>query len=393
MADGNPIVLLAVRHFLPAYKSGGPVRTLQAMVEKLHANYSFKIVALDRDEGDRAPFGSIDKNRWNVVGPAQVRYFSPGWGAPFSLLRLLRTTPFDILYLNSIFDPIFTLAPLLARRAGFIPNKPVMIAPRGECSPGALAEKSLKKVVFLRIARLFGFYKELVLHASTETERSEIENALGGDPSKNHLTIRIARNLASDQPNDPPAARRPKSKGKLNAVFVSRVAPKKNLLAAIEILGGVKREVALHIYGPISDSAYWRRCQEATGRRRGSARIEYKGDLPHKSVLATLAQYDVFLLPTLGENFGHAILESLLAGCPPVISDQTPWRGLREKRAGWDLPLQAPERFVEVLQAVADMDEETHQLWRQGAKALGLAAMNDERALNDNKKLFAALLP
>ena len=39
----------------------------------------------------------------------------------------------------------------------------------------------------------------------------------------------------------------------------------------------------------------------------------------------TFAQYDGFILPTLGENFGHVIAESLSAGCPVICSQHTPW--------------------------------------------------------------------
>jgi glycosyltransferase involved in cell wall biosynthesis len=361
------------------------------MVENLGASYQFKILALDRDDGDPAPFASIRKHEWNQVGQAQVRYLSPGWKAPFSLMALLRKTKFDILYLNSFFDPVFTLTPLLARRFRLIPAKPVVIAPRGEFSAGALAQKPLKKSVFLKLDQFLGLYKNTVLHASTELEKSEIQKALGCGQHGNHLMVRIALNMSLHRLDEIPSRALAKMPRKLNAVFVSRVVAKKNLLTAIEIMAAVRGDVSFHIYGPLGDSNYWEKCQRAMRQCGASVRVEYKGALAHEKVLETLAGYDVFVLPTLGENFGHVILESLLAGCPAVISDQTPWRGLREKKAGWDLPLQTQDRFVEVLQRVAEMDEEAHRMWRQGARALGVAAVQDARVLDDNKKLFVDL--
>jgi len=406
MSKAKPIVLLPVRYFLPAFKAGGPVRTLKAMVEYLGVTHEFKILALDRDLGERSPFPSIRKNEWNQVGLAKVRYFPPSLMLPFGLVRTLRKTEFDILYFNSFFDPMFTLAPLLARRLGLLPDKPVIIAPRGELSPGALAQKRLKKLIFLKIAWCLGLYQNAILHASTDLEKGEIEKALAwsrGDlvdtpegrvarnpVSADQLEIRVARDMAS---GEPAAAnlRKTKAPGKLNAVFISRVSPKKNLMAAIEMVARVRGDVSLHIYGPIDDSGYWQKCQQVIEQCGDSVRVEYKGALAHEGVLDTLARYDTFVFPTLGENFGHVILESLLAGCPVVMSDQTPWRDLPAKHAGWDLPLQAPDRFVEVLQALADMGEEAHRPWREGAKALGLATLNDERVLSDNEQLFADL--
>ena len=406
MPKPKPIVLLPVRYFLPAYKAGGPVRTLKAMVEYLSDTHQFKILALDRDLGERSPFPSIRLNEWNQAGLAKVRYFPPNLMLPFRLVRTLRNSEFNILYLNSFFDPMFTLVPLLARRLGLVPDKPVIVAPRGELSPGALAQKRLKKLIFLKIASLLGLYRNAILHASTDLEKGDIRKALGwqrgdlpGKPkgsiahkplSVNKLEIRVARDLASGGPAaDNP--RKTKAPGRLNAVFLSRVSPKKNLMAAVEMLHGVRGDVSLHIYGPIDDSGYWQKCQQVINQCGDSVRVEYKGAVAHERVLDTLARYDAFVFPTLGENFGHVILESLLAGCPVVTSDQTPWQDLPAKNAGWDLPLRVPDRFVEVLQALADMGEEEHRRWREGAKVLGQAAQNDERALSDNEKLFADL--
>ena len=59
----------------------------------------------------------------------------------------------------------------------------------------------------------------------------------------------------------------------------------------------------------------------------------------------SLAKNDLFFFPAHGENYGHVIAEAMAAGCPVLISDQTAWRNLEEKGAGWDLPLDAPGRF------------------------------------------------
>jgi hypothetical protein len=40
---------------------------------------------------------------------------------------------------------------------------------------------------------------------------------------------------------------------------------------------------------------------------------------------------------------------------------------LQEHHAGWDLPLSDENGFVQVLQQVADMDDETFQQWSTGA--------------------------
>ena len=63
------------------------------------------------------------------------------------------------------------------------------------------------------------------------------------------------------------------------------------------------------------------------------------GEAAHRDLQRRLSTYDVMILPTLGENFGHIIVEAWAAGCPVLISDRTPWRQLTSQGLGWDVPL------------------------------------------------------
>jgi glycosyltransferase involved in cell wall biosynthesis len=80
------------------------------------------------------------------------------------------------------------------------------------------------------------------------------------------------------------------------------------------------------------------------------------GLLAHGDVPRTLLEYHGLLLPTETENFGHAIVEAMQSGVVPIISDQTPWRHLREHCAGWDIDLRQPDLFREAVQQLHAMD-------------------------------------
>ena len=77
--------------------------------------------------------------------------------------------------------------------------------------------------------------------------------------------------------------------------------------------------------------AYWEKCQRIIDDLPENIQVKYNGTIGHEKVVREMASHDLFFLPTLGENFGHVIFEALAAGCPILISDQTPWRNL-EKR-------------------------------------------------------------
>ena len=61
-------------------------------------------------------------------------------------------------------------------------------------------------------------------------------------------------------------------------------------------------------------------------------------------------------LPTTGENFGHAILESFINSRPVIISDKTPWKGLHNLHVGFDLPLDNPDNFSRTIDLMANIN-------------------------------------
>ena len=83
--------------------------------------------------------------------------------------------------------------------------------------------------------------------------------------------------------------------------------------------------------------------------------VEYKGLIDHEEVIDTFSDYDAFLFPTLSENYGHVIAESLSAGCPVIISDQTPWTPVNEKGAGWAMALSDEDGYISVMRRLATM--------------------------------------
>ncbi len=373
-----------VGYYLPGYKAGGPIRTLANMVDRLGDEFEFKIVTADRDFGDTKPYPGIRIDGWNSVGKAEVFYMSPKKRSLSDFKRLLCSTEYDILYLNSFFSPHFTIKPLLLRRLGLIPDRPLIIAPRGEFSPGALGLKSLKKLVYITAARAFGLYKGAVWQASSEHEETDIRQWFGSN-----ARIIIAPNLppvinAADEPK----AVKGKTKGCLKIIFLSRISRMKNLDGALDMLKGLKGKVEFNIYGPLEDKLYWAECQRIIRGLPKNIKVKYRGSIAHDKVGAVMREHDLFLFPTLGENFGHVILEVFCAGCPILISDQTPWRDLEKKGVGWDLPLSKPEMFQEVLQKCVDMNDEEHVKWSKRAMEYGIRVTKDDGVVAQNRKLF-----
>ena len=82
------------------------------------------------------------------------------------------------------------------------------------------------------------------------------------------------------------------------------------------------------------------------------------GECNSEKVPETFAEYDVFLFPTLGENFGHVISESLLGGCLPIISDNTPWIDLEKNNSGRVIPISDEIEYIKAINFYYSMSDQ-----------------------------------
>lgn len=384
MVNEKRSILVLADYYLPGYKAGGPIRTLVNMVDRIGDEFQFKIVTADRDFKDYAAYPGVTIDHWNRVGKADVFYMSPKRQSLKEFKKILCSTECDVVYLNSFFSPHFTIKPLLLRWLRLIPDKSLILAPRGEFSSGALALKSFKKYIYISAAKVLGLYRDVLWQASSEYEEKDICYWFG-DCAK----IVIAPNIPSSITGlTPTLSNHKKIAGKLKIVFLSRITRKKNLCSALRMLVNLKGEVQFNIYGPLEDLNYWAECNRIINLLPNNIRVQYMGAINHDQVSTVIRKYDLFFLPTLGENFGHVILEALADGCPVLISDQTPWRDLEKEGVGWDLPLNCMERFQEVLQKCIDMNEQEYNILSKRAYKFGLKIVEDKTALDLNRKLF-----
>ena len=388
----KPKILTFVGFYLPGYKAGGPLRTIANMVDHLGDDFEFWIVTSDRDLGDTKAYPGLLLDQWLTHGNARVFYLSPKNKTVEGLANVIKNTPHDVLYLNSFFDPVFTLKPLLARFRSKFHRRPLVLAPRGEFSPEALKIRGAKKSVYMFIGKLLGLYKGVTWQASSEHEAEDIRNALGVADSE----IFIASDLPSKTVNRASVVSNSNgcvaSRGVVRIVFLSRISPMKNLDYALRILACVRARVIFDIYGPIEDFDYWQECQELVGKLSSHVEVHYRGAVAPSEVSATFAQYDLFLFPSRGENYGHVIAESLEVGTSVLISDRTPWRNLAADGLGWDLALTEMGKFVEVIEGLALKNSEERKKMRHLVKSRACERLLDPAALASTRELFLGCL-
>lgn len=116
--------------------------------------------------------------------------------------------------------------------------------------------------------------------------------------------------------------------------------------------------------------------------------VVHEGSVDPLEIVPTLAQHDLFLFPTRGENFGHVIHEALRAGLPLLISDQTPWNLLEKRGVGWNLSLADPCAFAERIQRLAGFDDTEYLQRCNRARALAAEMSDSTSILEDNRHMF-----
>ena len=376
----NKKILILCDYYLPGYKSGGGMRTVVNMVDRLKNKYDFFIITRDHDgKLDRQQYTSVNINQWNDVRGAKVFYLSKDKLKISKLHELISNVKPNVIYSNSYFATL-TLYFLILKRLKVIKQINIILAPCGELSDGALQLNSAKKTAFIQLANLSNLFRNIIWKASSELEKEEIELVKGSGGEIYIAPDMLPRTIFEDYNSN---IKPQKSSGEVKMIFLSRFMKKKNFKWLLENLSVIKGRLEIDVYGPLEDARYWSQCQRIIETFPKNIKIRAKGPVPHEEVLATLAKYHFFIMPTLGENFGHIFLESLAAGCPLIISDRTPWLNLEERNIGWDLSLDEPDKWVETLNQCINLDQSGYSKLSNNARNFAITILNDKKYEED----------
>ncbi|MGO1544576.1 MAG: glycosyltransferase family 4 protein [Gulosibacter sp.] len=304
--------------FPPAYRGGGPIQTLVALLHAATDETDARVVCLNADLGDNSPL-TKHPNRW------QAAYGTTVWYATPRLLPILKAQRAvikhhhpELVYINSFFDSEFSVLPQILRKLGQWHNATFMLAPRGELHSGALAIKSGKKRAFIRMYKFFRLHHGVIWHASTEIEANEIRREFGNNVrivvKENETSLPITAHVRS-----------PRQPGPCRFVFLSRLVENKGLHIVLAALQQLDEPVSLDVYGGYEDAAYEARCAALLDALPPHVTVTMHGAVDRERALHALQSADATLLPTVTENFGHVIAEALSQSSPVFCGKNTPW--------------------------------------------------------------------
>ncbi len=367
----RPVVLVAIDWYLPAYKAGGPIRSISNVVATLGEDIDFRIVCGDRDLGENTPL-PVEMNQWQSSDKAQILFLPQSNWTRARWSEVLAQVQPDRLYLNSLYSAPFSRLPWKVARSMGIPTT---LAPRGMLGAGALSVKPIRKKAWLWMQTLTGSYRDIRWHASTHQEAQEIKTWFP------KADICVALNLPV--PFDPiPIHREP---GLIRILSVGRIHPIKNYGFGLDVAASLAANgtrVQYRIVGPMESPTEYERLKN----RKTSVDLEFTGPVPPTETRDHFGWADLVLVPSFNENFGHSVAEAVAVARPVIVSDKTAWSSMNHSTNVRCLPLKKT-KWQDAATDLLEMDE--NELLH-GSENTHRRCLLDHAHIADQKELFTS---
>ena len=369
----KPRILVLSDWYSPAYKAGGPIRSIASMIALCQGEIAFHVLCRNTDWMESHAM-NVPADKWLEKEHHRVKYLS---GA--HLINVLREIMGDrdrTVYFNGIYSPLYNALPLLF--CLLINRKRVIVSPRGMLNPNAISLKSAKKRALLKAFKYFGIERKVVFHTASAKETRHL---LEQFPDVLPQAIMEVANVPA-VPNEDPGELRHRDR----YLSVGRISRVKNTHVLIEaFLDSGLEGGHLDVVGTTDDRDYYSECESLASRHSG---IQLIGGRDPGSLQKLYMESGFFCLATSGENFGHAIVEALASGTPVIISDQTPWSDLQAAGAGWVVPLDQRDQWAKVFRETARLDERAYSAMSAAAKKYVRSKFNIDELRQQYKALF-----
>ena len=335
-------------YFKPGIFGGGPIRSLEGIINKLQSKYNFKVICSSHDAFRNNDYTNVLINLWNKFDEYDC-YYCQDKNYNFQFIKkIIKSSDNKIFYFNSLFNFKFTLLPIIIIKL-FAKESKIIISPSGELNENAIKIKKLKKIIYLFFFKLI--FRNINWHI---TNHYEVSNFRKYFKSKN---LFIAPKLNKLIPIKDKKVK--KNADELNVVFISRITEIKNIEYAIDIISKMDKKITFKIYGPIETKQYFKKVMDKINKIK-TQNVSYEGEVSNEKANKIFQENHLFLFPTKNENYGHVIFESIYNLCPVLISKNTPWSALEHNYFGYDLDLDNKTLFIEKINYFFKMNQESY---------------------------------
>lgn len=363
---GEPLktILIFTDWYHPGFRAGGPVQSVYNLASMLSRHFDVRVVTRNTDMNSTAPYPGIEPNAWvKIAENHSVQYLDAEHSTRKYIRSLVKANKENIMLINGLFSFKFSLLPTWY--AVSLGARHCFIAVRGMLHNSALSVKPVKKQVFLAFARGYGLYRHATLLATGEKEVAEIKQSLG------NVRVQQAPNIPL-LPMENFDDRRPfrDEQGRLRLLFLGRIAQEKNPIGLLRALKLVDEPCVATFCGTSVDEEYVARFEREKKELPRHIESIHILEMPHEEIGKLLDASDVMVLPSLGENFGHAIFESFVHAVPVIIGNNTQWTGIKELKAGFEVEPENAQQVAGAIKFFAGISKDEYLEWRKGSFAM-----------------------
>lgn len=294
----------------------------------------------------------------------------------------------DIVHLHAVWQP----DNLRFARACLNAGTPYVVSIHGMLDDWTIAQKHLKKRLFLALGGGRFLARAAAIHTTAEAERDQARKWIGGAHAE---VVPLLFDLAdfADLPGASPAiAKFPQiDRDVPRLLFLSRVHEKKGvhrLLRAAAILRDRGVPFQLLIAGT-GDEPYVSRVRALRDQLELQNHAEFLGFVSGIEKVSLYQASTLFVLPTSQENFGFVYFEALASGCPVVTTKGTDTWPEIEQSGGGVIASGEPEPFADAIGSLlAEGDGAIHERGRR-ARRWTLDYFQPERIVAAYEALYA----
>jgi glycosyltransferase involved in cell wall biosynthesis len=309
----RPAVLHAVASFTE--RDGGPARYISELCGELAARGRPVTILTVRPPGiDLMP----------VPEGVSVVALPAGAGRTVSAAAglWLQANPRGLVHLHGLWRAVVHHAAAAARHAA----RPVVWAPMGMLEPWALRHRGWKKRLAWSLYQRRDLAAAAAVHATSRLEADGIRGAGVRTP----IAV-IPLGVAAPEPRPD----RLVPAGVRTALFLSRIHPKKGLLILLEAWARLRPPGWRLVIAGNDEGGHTAEVTAAIALHGLADVVHLSGPTFGAAKEKAFAEADLFVLPSLSENFGVVVAEALVRGLPVLTTTGTPWSDVVTARAGW----------------------------------------------------------
>lgn len=324
-------------------RHGGPSYSVPSLCRELARAGHASVVLTIGSNGQRDDVDLTSPPRFEIARPSfpMVPFAeSVRWSRDFSERLKILAGRSQIVHNHGLWLMPNVLAARAAERAGI----PFVLSPRGMLSPAALQFSKIKKRLFGTLVQWPAMRSSACIHVTSLQEYEEVREF--------GLTSPVA--VIPNGIHLPSLERSPSKNSSMmkTVLYLGRLHPKKSLdmlLVAWAALEARDRTGwRLRIVGPSERSYDIRLRQIAQDLQLGTS-VSIEAPLYGQEKTRAYEGSDLFVAPTLNENFGLTVAEALAHGIPAICTRGAPWQCLETENCGW-----WPPHSVDALRAALE---------------------------------------